>query len=256
MEKISWLFMFLLHPLSIVAIFCSIYFGIFRKSKQRTFKIIFKLVGVVIFWVTSTSFLLRPLITILEKSFDVVVPNEHIGTQSIFIVVLGSGTGHDSRLPATSLLSSTTLMRLVEGIRLARALPDARLITSAKSAEGYRPQAFVARDAAIELGIDSSRIIALPTASNTREEAEAFVAFAGRGAKVIVCTSAIHMPRAMEWFKRAGAQPIAAPCDFIVKKDDPPPGIKAFVPQHELWKTWQFVLKEYLGLLYFRLKQG
>lgn len=255
MEKVSWLIMLLLHPISVMAIYCGICFVLFKKSKQRILKIVLKFIGVVLFWIVSTPVFLRPLVNILETSHGAFNYERKLGKQPQYIIILGSGAGHDRNLSATSLLSSTTLMRLVEGIRIARIIPDAQLITSARSREGYRPQAYIARDAAIELGIDSNRITALPTAGNTREEAEAFVKFAGKGAKVIVCTSAIHMPRAMEWFRRAGADPIAAPCDFIVKKDDPPPGLKAFIPQPELWKTWQFVLKEHLGLLYFKLKQ-
>jgi uncharacterized SAM-binding protein YcdF (DUF218 family) len=255
MEKLSWLVTMVLHPLSLLVIGGLIYFSLIKRKKKRTIRVFFISVVLVLFWILSTPFVLRPLIAMLEDEFRVFVPSHFTTSKAPSIIVLGSGTGHDSRLPSTSLLSSTSLLRLVEGIRIARKIPDAQLITSARSKEGYRPQAYVARDAAIELGIDSNRIVALPTAGNTREEAEAFVKFAGKGAKVIVCTSAIHMPRAMEWFRRAGADPIAAPCDFIIKKDDPPLGLKAFFPQPELWQTWQFVLKEYLGLLYFKLKQ-
>jgi uncharacterized SAM-binding protein YcdF (DUF218 family) len=199
----------------------------------------------------STDWLLRPLVIGLEDDYPVCNTQLLDTTRPLYIMVLGSGTGFDSRLPATTLLSTATLSRLVEGIRVCRLHPQAILVTSACSREGYRPQAYTAREAAMLLGVDSARIVALPRATNTQQEAQDFVAFAGVGARVIVCTSAIHMPRAMEWFRQAGARPIAAPCDFIVKRDDPPPTWTSIFPQPALWKTWQHVLKEYVGKVYF-----
>lgn len=254
MEQVSSIILFLLHPLVLLFFWYVFLRIIFKRRKQIWIMLMYYLLIGVPCWLLSTEFVLNPMILNLQQQYSVFERSLIPPSSKPYVIVLGSGSGYDDNLPATSLLSSGTLQRLVEGIRIIRMLPEVSLITSAASPIGYRPQAFIARDAAIELGIDSTRIIALPTAGNTHEEAEAFVKFAGKGAKVIVCTSTIHMPRAMEWFRRAGADPIAAPCDFIVKKDDPPPGIKAFIPQPELWKTWQFVLKEYLGLFYFKLK--
>jgi len=254
MSVLSGFITLLLHPINLILMGFFFIKGMEKFFLKKPFKMLW-LALILLAYFFSTRFALRPLTSVLEGKYKPLQVEELVWSEQYYIIVLGSGTGHDSRLPSTSLLSTGTLIRLVEGLRVIRKMPSkAQFVTSAKSRDGYRPQAFIARDAAIELGIDSNRITALPTAGNTHEEAEAFVKFAGKGAKVIVCTSAIHMPRAMEWFRRAGADPIAAPCDFIVKRDDPPPGIKAFIPQPELWKTWQYVLKEYLGLFYFKLK--
>lgn len=202
-------------------------------------------------YLLSTDWLLRPLVIGLEDDYPVCNTQLLDTTRPLYIMVLGSGTGFDDRLPATTQLSAGTLARLVEGIRLAHLLPQATLVTSAAARPGYTPVALMARAAAIELGIDSNRIVPLITATNTQQEAASFVAHAGAGAQVVVSTSAIHMPRAMEWFRQAGARPIAAPCDFIVKKDDPPLTWRSVFPQPSIWKTWQHVLKEYLGKAYF-----
>ncbi len=246
----------LLHPISIGLMGFLIIKIVAKKRNTKIFYMFWILLGLTMY-IFSTSWLLSPLVVKLEDKFPVFSMQNLSGSaDNLYIMVLGSGGGHDSRLPPTSLLSPSTLSRLVEGIRIARLLPQAKLVTSARSKEGYIPLAFTVREAAILLGIDSLRIIALPHARNTQEEAADFVTHAGKGASVIVCTSAIHMPRAMEWFRQAGAKPIAAPCDFIVKKDDPPRNLWALLPQPSLWKTWQHVLKEYVGAFYFKVKRG
>jgi len=138
------------------------------------------------------------------------------------IIVLGGGQGYDDRLPATSLLEWVSLARLVEGIRIFKKLPNSRLITSGYSSIGRKPQAEVAKDAAIILGVPDSSIIAQGIPSNTIEEAETYVSTFGSHIPVIVVTSAIHIPRAIEIFKRKGINKIiAAPAVFMVKKQNP-----------------------------------
>ena len=55
------------------------------------------------------------------------------------------------------------------------------------------------------------------TPSNTRKEAETYVKNFGTKNRLILVTSAIHMPRAVMNFQKAGVNPIAAPADFIIK---------------------------------------
>lgn len=136
------------------------------------------------------------------------------------IVVLGNGVEHpdDPKLPALTRLNDTARARLVEGVRLARLFPEAKLATSGYGM-GLENCADAMADAAIELGIDNGRIERLGWPKDTEEEARATAKLADGGV-VLVVTSAVHMERAMRAFRGAGVQALAAPCDYAAPLSD------------------------------------
>ncbi|MCC5914782.1 MAG: YdcF family protein [Balneolaceae bacterium] len=133
------------------------------------------------------------------------------------IVVLGSGHGFDDRLPANTLLSQRAVMRLSEGIRLHRMLPNSTLILSGYSSSGRTTQAEMLRDAAVLLGVEEERTRIQTEPSNTFEEAAYYSSRFGSESPLIVVTSASHMPRAMVVFEMHGTQPTASPTDYRLK---------------------------------------
>lgn len=171
-----------------------------------------------IFLVVTTQFVPAKLIAHYESQVAICHPKLLDTTQTYFIHVLGAGYSLDPRLPATSQLEPTTLTRLVEGIRIARQLPHYKLVTSAYSKYGLESQASVAKRATIDLGIPSQNIEMLTTPSNTAEEVEAFVKKFGTTKKVIVVSDALHLPRAVMLYKKAGISAIPAPSNFLVKQ--------------------------------------
>jgi uncharacterized SAM-binding protein YcdF (DUF218 family) len=65
----------------------------------------------------------------------------------------------------------------------------------------------------------------------------------------LLVTSAIHMPRAMRSFRRAGLNPIAYPVDFLAV--DGNYGWTSFIPSVEnLWKV-NVALREYMALAFY-----
>jgi uncharacterized SAM-binding protein YcdF (DUF218 family) len=129
-------------------------------------------------------------------------------------------------------LSDSSTQRLLEGVRLARALPAARLIVTGADRNGdIPPVAWGYAQAARELGIAPERIQVLDTPVDTAQEARAVQeALAGLperapdterddrpaewpagGRRLILVTSAAHMPRAMRHFQAVGLDPIPAP---------------------------------------------
>ena len=106
----------------------------------------------------------------LERHHPVTPPLPH---DVAAIVVLGGGGIDAPALPLTAQLSSSSLQRLVEGIRLWRLRPEALLVTSGALPHG-RSQAQIAADLAVALGVPRTRIRTLPDARNTEEEAAAY----------------------------------------------------------------------------------
>jgi uncharacterized SAM-binding protein YcdF (DUF218 family) len=135
-----------------------------------------------------------------------------------FIVVLGGGHTPVSAWSANNQLSTSALSRIVEGVRIARALPHATLIVTGpadKSRVGPTHARMYA-DVAASLGIPRNRIREVSEPRDTEQEAVAIHALT-QGAPVALVTSAWHLPRAVALCRRAGFDPVACPSDFSAR---------------------------------------
>ena len=71
------------------------------------------------------------------------------------------------------------------------------------------------------------------------------------GKPFAIVTSAVHMPRAMRSFKRAGLNPIGYPVDFLTAEGSY--GWMGFIPSVEnLWKV-NVALREYMALAFYTM---
>lgn len=114
------------------------------------------------------------------------------------------------------------------------------------------------------MGIPEERIWLEETSENTFENARNVSAMLREKGinKVILCTSAIHMPRAMAAFEKQGIEVLPAPADFYVTStvdpDEAGSGIKLSLfysfPQASYMQVTTESVKEYIGLLYYRLQ--
>ena len=188
---------------------------ILYRLKKRKAAIGFLIFAAVLFYTFSTAWLPRYLAYRLEIQYP---PLKNIpaikNNEKVYIHLLGSGYQTDQRLPATAKLCLVAQGRFTEAMRLYQEISNSVLVCSADGPQGEETQAMIARAAAVEMGADSSRIITLNTPGTTKEEAEDLAKAVGTKANVIVVTDAIHIPRAMKFFREAGFSPIAAPTNF------------------------------------------
>lgn len=154
-----------------------------------------------------------------EQDYNVIEVAQLDPTQTYYVHVLGSGYTLDERLYPSQMLSLTALARLTEGIRIYRAHPNIKLVLSGPSKRGIASQAFIAKKAAIELGIKPNDVYILEEPTTTSEEVEAFVDRFGKDVRLIVCSDATHLPRAVKMFQDKGLQAMPAPTNFIIKED-------------------------------------
>ena len=134
------------------------------------------------------------------------------------IIVLGGGHGFDDRLPPNSLLSTNALMRLNEGIRLHRQLPNSKLVLSGStSTPGRTTQAEMLQNTAILLGVNEANTLIQMEPANTHQEAQVYASNYGNSHPVILVTSAAHMPRAMFLFDKFGIEATPSPANFRLK---------------------------------------
>jgi uncharacterized SAM-binding protein YcdF (DUF218 family) len=127
-----------------------------------------------------------------------------------YIVVLGSGYMPRPKVSITSELDHEGLVRIVEGVRLARLHAPKTLIVSGGAPAGASPAAIGYAELARDLGIAEENMRVMADPLDTASEAKEIAASLGAQPFVLV-TSASHMPRAMKLFSAAGAHPIPAP---------------------------------------------
>jgi len=186
----------------------------------------------------------------LERQYPALV-NPPASTMT-WIVVLGGGVSDDPTLPPNDQLGRASLGRLIEGLRLARAYPEARLLLTGQGASVERSEAVTMRDVAMGLGISPARITVDALSKDTGEQAVKVKSLVGQTPFILV-TSATHMPRAMALFRRQGLKPWAAPTDHLFKADrhfDP----RDLIPSADNLRLSLTAAHEYLGLIWAHLR--
>ncbi|MBK7342246.1 MAG: YdcF family protein [Saprospiraceae bacterium] len=175
----------------------------------------------------------------------------HLGgesTEIIHIAVLGGGMTPGEDVTPADQLSGDALNRIVEGVRIYHLVPSACLVTSGFSLHGDLSQAEILAATALDLGVSPRDTLWLPDPRTTREEAAAYKARFGKEATVILVTSALHLPRAMCWFRYNGLDPIPAPANHLVKIT-PDRWTHHWRPSMRKISIMQKVFHEYAGLI-------
>jgi len=216
-------------------------------------------VGTVLLLLLSTPFISSRLLTPLERRYPAVLHPEKISwegrkneTSPRWIVVLGGGHVSDPCLPPNSQVSGAALGRLVEGVRLYKAIPGSKLLLSGGKVFDSVPEAEVLARIAVLLGAKPQDILLDPDSRDTADEAEIIAKMIGRE-KFILVTSAVHMPRAMALFKKCGMRPLPAPTDYLDRQAQGfSPG--AFFPRATSLGQVETAVHEYLGLAWAWLR--
>ena len=128
------------------------------------------------------------------------------------VVVLGQGLG-SPELPVRFRENDCFRARLAEGAVIAHKIPECHLVVSqggGNSLEEKLAAGAAFRDA---FGFSSNQVSVMTIGRDTSSEAAAAVAIAGTN-RIVLVTSASHMPRAMIIFRAQGADPFPAPCDY------------------------------------------
>jgi uncharacterized SAM-binding protein YcdF (DUF218 family) len=107
------------------------------------------------------------------------------------------------------------------------------------------------------MGVPKSAILQEPNSHNTRENAvNVKQMMEAKGIRrILLVTSAMHMPRSLMIFKKLGIEAIAAPTDFLTSQQDsselrtsPEAVILNLLPDVEWLLRTTRALKEYVGI--------
>jgi len=144
--------------------------------------------------------------------------------------------------------------RITETVVLARRFPEARVVISGGDGSLFpaaRSEAAATRDLLIDLGVAAERIVLEGSSRNTYENA--VMSYAAAQPKVgetwLLVTSALHMPRAVGCFRRAGWTIIPYPVDYhTAPKSRTISGIRPGLLLADNLALLTLAVKEWVGL--------
>ncbi|HVT73583.1 MAG TPA: YdcF family protein [Lacunisphaera sp.] len=222
--------------------------GLWRKKRWPI------VAGLVLLYASSTPFVGQRLIGWLE-SFYPAMPVAAVPVADA-IVVLGGIFGPPVE-PGYVPNFSESAERLEAGIRLVQADKAPWLVFTGGRIPWRgrtRLEGEDARVAALARGVAPERILLTPEVGNTADEARAVVAMARerQWRKIILVTTAWHLPRAAWLFRESGIDFVAFPVDF--RRDRRRPlTLLDFLPEADALLLTETTLRECYGNVFYRL---
>lgn len=225
--------------------------GLIGYRKKTAMEFLF--VSVAIFWIFTTPIVSSYMLGSMEQQFLPVPINE--SPQADAIVVLGGSVAVPDR-PRIEVELTDTSDRILHAARLYRA-GKAPLVIATGGASNSPPEAYVMKALLKEWGVPGKRIVMETKSLNTYQNAVNTKPLLDklRLKKVLLVTSAIHMPRALATFQTLGIHAIPSPTDYLeaYRKNYE---ITDFMPDiHAIGKT-SMVIKEVLGMMVYRWRGG
>jgi uncharacterized SAM-binding protein YcdF (DUF218 family) len=117
-----------------------------------------------------------------------------------------------------------------------------------------KPEGEILSQYASDFGIPTSQIFITKNVENTKDEAIEVkeILINSQAQKIILVTSAFHMPRSKKLFENAGIDVQTYPVDYKVGVSKLTP--MSFLPSADAFSSFQFAWRELIGRFYYSLK--
>ncbi len=219
--------------------------------------------SLVAFWLLSTAPVRDALTRPLEfasppLSTDMVAELAHSASGTTAIVLLGGGM--DEQAPeygGENSLNGQAMMRTVYAAGLGRQTGLSVYASGGKPlSEADEFEGAVMRRWLVSFGIGEEQAFAEEASENTWQNALYIKAILqAKGiSRVVLVTSAWHMPRSIWCFEQQGFDVIAAPTDYLTQRK--PYDARSFLPDAGVLADSSLALHEYLGMAWYRLRYG
>jgi uncharacterized SAM-binding protein YcdF (DUF218 family) len=235
--------------------------GLLFWKKQQLAKYVIILAFVILFLGGN-----RYVSSVVVRSLEWRFPAPNLSLAPDAIVILGGGT-EPAISPRLSVEVNAAGDRVIYGAILARQSPQAKVIVSGGDIDFLDLAPTTPAQDMVTLltlmGISQDRIIQQGNSRNTYEDAQLTCKIIDENnfSRVLLVTSAMHMPRSMMMFEKAGCTVIPAPTDFTITEAAWQhlwhPNVEEFfinpVPAYTNLSTLTKSIKEYLGMWYYAL---
>jgi len=216
------------------------------------------IVSLALLWILSTEPIRDALISPLETHYSALKINHQtkkmLANDHVSIVLLGAGIYEKApEFSGRNALSDHALMRTIYAADIAKKTALNVYTTGGSGLSGKKEsEAKVMQRWLIKLGVAPGKIFREDSAKTTWENASHIQqVLQDRGIKkVILVTTAWHMPRAVHMFKSQGLSVIPAPCAYVAKNGAY--NLLSFLPQAHVLADSSDALHEYMGILWYQ----
>lgn len=257
---LSKLLPLLVYPLGLASVLLLItVWGIWQKRQRLA--MLSTIAAFLILWAGSNAWVATRLVQSLE--WQNLPPTPVPETEAI--VVLG-GCTRPADAPRPWVDVSEAGDRVLHGAQLYKAGKAPKLIFSGGRIEwkgGGPPESEDMAQIAAAMGVPRRDILQDPTSLNTYQNAVNVKAILEQEGinRVLLVTSAMHMPRSLAIFKKQGIEAIAAPTDFLIseRRVAEVTGTRqaillSLLPDAAKLDEVSRAMKEYIGLLVYRFR--
>jgi uncharacterized SAM-binding protein YcdF (DUF218 family) len=205
----------LLSPLSVVVLILAVALVLLWFTRRQRVGKLLATAGFLVFVLMAYGLLGGPALRALEGEY---APLASPPPDIKWIVVLGGGATSDPGLPPAQRASPATLARAVEGVRLHRLLPGAKLVVSGAAVFAGGADGDTMAVVAQQLGVPREAIVVDAVSVDTETQARTMRELV-KGERCIVVTSAAHMRRSLALFRKAGVDALPAPTHYLSQRN-------------------------------------
>ena len=224
-----------------------IIFGLILGSKKISF------IGVAILVIFSMPIVSEKLIAYLESDSELIKPSKVESADAV--VVLSGMVKTIQTKNGLDYEWGEAADRIFAGIDLFKSnKAPVLMLTGGKLPWSIgMPEGEYLRDVAIDLGVPKKDILLTENVENTDQEAKTIKKLLLLdNPKIILVTSAFHMPRAQLVFEAAGINVIPFPVDF--RNETQKITFMNFLPAANSFAATSFFVREMIGRVYYNLK--
>lgn len=237
MYILKFILLWLLPPGCIILLLAALTFYLFKRKAAGKFAA--ALITLMLYFAS-----LMPTAQLLTHGLESRYTQQSAVKADVIAVLGGGAVSGVPDVEGEGALAAAGMNRLATGMRLQRML-GVPLIVSGGEAE-------IAKRVLISMGVKENMVYTDTKALNTRQNAQNIIGASKENGwkRIIVVTSALHMPRAMQNFtavKDSDMEVTAYPCDYLSSGKIVISPF-SFVPQAYALDLTAMALKEYLAL--------
>ncbi len=220
--------------------------GIFRK------KMLPSVIGLMILMILSLPVVSGQLIKFLEQNYTPTNPSEIVSAETVIVlsgmvkpIEHNNGVQYEFSDAVDRIFAGINLLKIGKAQKIV--LTRGKLPWSIGVPEGEFLAEFIQSQ-----GIDPNRILLTEIVQNTNDEANAISKMLPKNSKVILVTSAFHMPRAEKVFQNQNLKVVPYAVDF--RSSNKKIKFLDFLPQATAFKDSNFYFREIIGRAYYSLR--
>ncbi len=172
------------------------------------------------------------------------------------VVLTGDLMPKKDARPVTELTYASLQRTLCGAEAFGQKASQTLLLSGGSLVEGGEADTIELKKLALRVGVPDSAVLQEDRSRNTYESAKEVRRLLGERAKVLLVTSAIHIPRAMGLFRKQGLDVTPYPCGYLTHQlvgHWPRMGIESFFPDVGRLARSTAAINELVGLAVYRL---